>query len=109
MSIDKVVIQGAEFTRVAGRYLLQTEVEDAMAQQATAGPHIDKLTQLLEDMVRTAEEFTISMTAPEPVGATGSFGIESTRDRSRVLLTQLRDALKEQIELIDRQLERRNS
>jgi hypothetical protein len=98
VSIDKVVIQGAEFTRVAGRYLLQTEVERAMAQQTPFSPHIDRLTTLLEDMVRTADEITIALAARSTPSA--------ARDNTRDALIRLRQALEQQIAMIDGQLGR---
>lgn len=107
MSIDKVVIQGAEFTRVADRYLLQTEVELALARSPHPAPHVERLTTLLEDIVSTADAVALEVveahvaasarTADTPT-ATSS---RETDEPARALLREVREGLHDQIVLID--------
>lgn len=109
MSIDKVVIQGAEFTRVGERYLLQTEVELALARSSFGSlSHIERLTRLLDDMVAMADRMTVELAGQsgqrqEPVA---SLTVPGGPDESRAVLVRLRATLQEQIALIDRHLNR---
>lgn len=102
MSIDKVVIQGAEFTRVADRYLLQSEVEEALARTAsTSVPHLERLTSLLEDIVNTADAVTLEVVESGSVTAPGRDTGRSSGDPAMTLLKQVRDVLHDQTVLID--------
>lgn len=106
VSIDKVVIQGAEFTRVADRYLLQSEVEQALARSIPPQvPHFERLTSLLEDIVSTADSVALEVVeagaaAVSRAQASGRARGESP-DAIRTLLAQIRIHLQEQISLID--------
>ena len=101
MSIDKVIIQGAEFTRVGERYLLQSEVELALSRAASGpAPHVERLTTLLEDIVSTADAVALEVVesqSAEPV--TTRYELRTVEDRSfddpaRALLRQVRDGLR---------------
>ena len=105
MSIDKVVIQGAEFTRVADRYLLQSEVEQAMATTTpTQVPHFERLTTLLEDIVATADAVALEVAELGAlVGSRGAAAAASGNTASEAVrvLRQVRDTLQDQIVVID--------
>ncbi len=118
VSIDKVVIQGAEFTRVGERYLLQTEVEQALSR-VTAGPapHVERLTTLLEDIVSTADAVALEVVEAQAAERRPAPRYErreeqrtaedrSFEDPARSLLRQVRDGLREQVLLIDTFMQR---
>lgn len=117
VSIDKVVIQGAEFTRVADRYLLQSEVEQALAHARTSpAPHVERLTTLLEDIVNAADAVALEVVEAQSAvpavrpwsGEAGSEKRESgSRDEAaRMLLHKVREGLHEQLTLIDTFMQR---
>ena len=118
MSIDKVVIEGAEFTRVGERYLLQSEVEQVLARtRSGAVPHVERLTTLLEDIVNTADavalEVVEAQTSERVVAQQTQRQAEartvedrSFEDPARSLLRQVRDGLREQVLLIDTFMQR---
>jgi hypothetical protein len=118
VSIDKVVIQGAEFTRVGERYLLQSEVERALDRLRTAPiPHVERLTTLLEDIVSTADAVALEVveTQSREVDSERRFDLRgeqrtaeerSLDDPARALLLQVRDELREQVLLIDTFMQR---
>jgi hypothetical protein len=98
VGIDKVVIEGAEFTRVGERYLLQTEVERVLSYRAGASAdYIQSLTQLLEEMVRMANQMTMEIV--EVSTDDTSHGTFALRERSALL--KVRDALREQLSAIE--------
>lgn len=101
MAIDKVVIQGAEFTRVAERYLLQSEVERAMAQAPASAPHLERLTNLLEDIVNAADRIALEVIESSEAGL--AHGMTAAGGAPDVLV-EIRRALREQITAIDRHL-----
>jgi hypothetical protein len=114
VSIDKVVIQGAEFTRVGERYLLQSEVEQALIRLPTGpAPHVERLTTLLEDIVSTADAVALEVVEAQVADrpAPKRFEQRTAEDRSvddpaRALLRQVRDGLREQVLLIDTFMQR---
>lgn len=109
MSIDKVVIQGAEFTRVADRYLLQSEVEAALAQRSAEPlPHLDRLTRLLEDIVNTADAVALEVLESMSLPSTADDS-ESREGPARVLLQQVRDEMHDQVLAIDSFMQRLES
>lgn len=114
MSIDKVVIQGAEFTRVGQRYLLQSEVEQALTRVPTGTVHhVERLTTLLEDIVSTADAVALEVVEAQAAERTTADRLEgrtagdrSFQDPARELLRQVRDGLREQALLIDTFMQR---
>ena len=111
MAIDKVVIQGAEFTRVENRYLLQTEVERALARTAPVQvPHFERLTTLLEDIVSTADAVALEVAELSPVSGPGHrWNIDRRHDNSAEamnVLRQVREELHGQIVIINSFLNR---
>jgi hypothetical protein len=106
VSIDKIVIQGAEFTRVADRYLLQSEVEQAFSRRSPERvPHLDRLTRLLEDIVTTAD--AVALEVVESGFAPGSpAGAARLGESPRTILRQVRNVLHEQIVVIDNFMQR---
>jgi hypothetical protein len=113
VSIDKVVIHGAQFTRVGERYLLQSEVELALSRVAS-GPasHVERLTTLLEDIVSTADAVALEVAESQALEPTRTgHQVRTAEDRSlddpaRALLRSLRDGLREQALLIDTFMQR---
>jgi len=110
VSIDKVVIQGAEFTRVADKYLLQSEVEQALARTMPAPvPHLERLTTLLEDIVSTADAVALEVMESGSLTPSSKSQPAAGRafdDSARALLKHVRDSLHDQIVLIDDFLQR---
>lgn len=104
LSIDKVVIHGAEFTRVADKYLLQSEVEQALDQVSTPYPHFERLTTLLEDIVSAADAAALQVMEAQEETQQSAGKPESDprpQDGGRELLGQVREGLREQIVRID--------
>jgi hypothetical protein len=105
VSIDKIVIQGAEFTRVADRYLLQSEVEQAFARRSPERvPHLDRLTRLLEDIVNTADALALEVVESGNLArrrATTQGPAGAIDDSARATLLQVRTVLHDQIVMID--------
>lgn len=112
MSMDKITIEGAEFTRIAERYLLQSEVEDALSRtRPGTAPHVQQLTTLLEDIVTTADAVALEVAEAQSRAAAAPAAMPKARvaDRTegvRQLLRQLRDGLRDQISIIDAFLQR---
>jgi len=100
MSIDKVIIHGAEFTRVADRYLLQSEVEQVLAQaRPTTAPHVERLTTLLEDIVNAADAVALEVVEAQAERASAQTG--SLEPAAREVLREVREGLHSQIITID--------
>ncbi len=108
LPIDKVVIHGTEFTRVDDRYLLQREVEQALAQsQVGSTPHVQRLTTLLEDIVSAADSVALEVMEAQARDATRSANLSIPTDTAaRLLLAEVRDGLREQILTIDTFMQR---
>ncbi|HZT97540.1 MAG TPA: hypothetical protein VFB34_11970 [Chloroflexota bacterium] len=103
MAIDKVVIEGAEFTRVSERYLLQSEVERVLeARHVPTARHVERLTTLLEDIVSTADAVALEVVEAQ---ARRSEALEAERS-ARTVLVSVREGLREQMLSIDTYMQR---
>jgi hypothetical protein len=107
MSIDKVTIQGVEFTRVDGQYLLQSEVEETLQRfRQSPAPHVMRLTSLLEDIVASADTVALQVAEAQlreriPPTAQRERTNHNTLHAAREILLKVRENLQEQILLID--------
>jgi len=103
VAIDKVVIEGAEFTRVSERYLLQSEVERVLeARHVPTARHVERLTTLLEDIVSTADAVALEVVEAQ---ARRSEALEAERS-ARTVLVSVREGLREQMLSIDTYMQR---